>query len=101
MIKEVRLWKSDNIIDKFFETREEAELADAAANKEYEKDLLALIDRIETQYDEKLDALKVQFQPTLDVLYRELHEIRSIISEEQDSRSYSNAVKVKIRRVSN
>ena len=101
MIKEVRLWKSDNIIDKFFETREEAELADAAANKEYEKDLLALIDRIETQYDEKLDALKVQFQPTLDALYRELLEIRSIISEEQDSRSYSNAVKVKIRRVSN
>lgn len=101
MIKEVRLWKSDNIIDKFFETREEAELADAAANKEYEKDLLALIDRIETQYDEKLDALKVQFQPTLDALYRELHEIRSIMSEEQDSRSYSNAVKVKIRRVSN
>lgn len=101
MINEVRLWKSDNIADTLFETREEAELADAAANKEYEHDLVALIERIENQYDEKLDAIKAQFQPTLDALYQELHEIRDMIPDECNSRNCGKTIKVKIRRMSN
>lgn len=101
MIKEVRLWKSDNIADKLFETREEAELADAAANKEYEHDLVALIERIENQYDEKLDAIKAQFQPTLDALYQELHEIRGMIPDGCNSSTCGKTIKVKIRRMSN
>lgn len=110
MIKKIPVWYTDTAPGVYFTTQEEAVEEEMNRNKSYVSDLIALIDKIQSEYNTKQKELDETFVPTLDALHKELDDLMKPDSTQMidNSEDYNKeeakpkaTVTVKVRRIKN